>query len=91
MALLVNCSEKAKNEPPFEQLKALGGKCPDGACWKRSIETVIAEIEAGEQSYYVNINGLMPNLIVATRLGKKFLRTYFDLATPESLLALPDC
>jgi hypothetical protein len=88
---LVSCSQKTRLGPPFFQLTAIGGKRLDGSCWKRSTEEAIKEIESGAETYYVNINGLTANLIVATRRGRKYLRTHFDRDVPATLLGLPDC
>ena len=91
MALLVTCSEKAKVDDPYRRIKAVGGTRRDGRTWKRSLERVINEIEAGEQTYYLNTGSTSPNLIVAMHEGVKYLATPGEDEGPSTLLALPDC
>lgn len=91
MVKRVTCSEKSKKEQPFFTLKAIGGENRDGSLWKRSIADAIADIESGSETYYVNVNGMTPNLVVATRNGQRYLATRFDRDLPATLLGLPDC
>jgi hypothetical protein len=90
MALLVSCSEK---EPVGmgQKLLAIGGRKRDGTCWKTSVEDAIREIESGTQTYYVNVNGFTPNLVVAMHKDGKYLKAPFDRDIPATLLGLPDC
>ena len=94
MARLVSCTEKAPSRDLPEQIKALGGDKKEGGGWvnwRKSKSAAIVEIESGEQTYYVNIGGLTPNLIVALYKGIKYLKTPLDLDGPSTLLNLPDC
>jgi hypothetical protein len=91
MALQVTCVEKAKADSPYQKIKALGGCRRDGTSWRRSLERVINEIEAGDQTYYVNTGGDSPNLVVAMHEGVKYLKTAADKGGPSTLLGLPDC
>lgn len=66
----------------------------DGARWVRWNKTqtaAIAEVESGEQTYYVNLEGSTPNLIVAVHKGAKYLKAPLDREAPTTLLKLPDC
>jgi hypothetical protein len=91
MAYLVACTEKASVDSPYRKIKAVGGVRRDGTKWKRSIERVINEIESGEQTYYVNVGGAAPNLVVDVHEGVKFLKTAQEKDGPTTLLSLPDC
>jgi hypothetical protein len=91
MALQVTCVEKAKVDDPYKKIKAIGGSRRDGTSWRRSLERVINEIEAGDQTYYVNTGDASPNLVVATYQGIKYLKTPADAGGPATLLALPEC
>lgn len=90
MALLVTCTEKAKVDSPYQKIKALGGSRRDGTSWRRSLERVVNEIEAGDQTYYLNTGEASPNLVVATHEGVKYLKLA-DTDGPSALLALPEC
>jgi hypothetical protein len=63
----------------------------DGKNWSCPVEQAIEEIESGAQTYYINVNGFTPNLVVASVKGKKFIKAPFDLDVPATLLGLPDC
>lgn len=91
MAVRVDCTAKESTAQPHGRISAIGGKKPDGSCWKRSQAAAIAEIESGAQTFYVNLNGAVPNVVVAVADGVKYLKTQFDQHAPTTLLALPDC
>ena len=42
-------------------------------------------------AYYVSRGGYQVNVIVAQRLGHKYLKTENDGEQPDNLLALPEC
>lgn len=91
MALLVRCTEKLPAGEPHTRVISLGGTLRDGSPWKVDVATAIAQVERGEQTYYVEINGFTPNLIVALHRGVKYLRSPFDRdVLPATLLGLPD-
>jgi hypothetical protein len=91
MALLVSCAEKANGSDPYLEVTAIGGQGRDGSHWHRAISEAIAEVEKGLQTYYVIVNGITPNLVVADRAGKKYLKAPFDPGVPATLLSLPGC
>lgn len=91
MARLVSCTEKDPARDPHARIRAVGGVSKDGSRWKRDLAAVIAEIESGEQTYYVNVGGRTPNLEVAAHQGTKYLKTMLDRDGSETLLGLPDC
>ncbi|MDZ4762312.1 MAG: DUF3892 domain-containing protein [Alphaproteobacteria bacterium] len=91
MALKVSCTEKDHAQEAHGQVKGVGGVSRDGTPWKRDASAVIAEIESGEQTYYVNVDGRTPNLQVATHRGVKYLTTQLDREGAGMLLGLPDC
>lgn len=94
MARQVSCTEKDRAADLPSQVRAIGGTRKEGNTWVRWRKTqaaAIAEIEAGEQTYYVNITGSAPNLVVATHNGIKYLKAPADKDAPTTLLSLPDC
>ena len=54
-------------------------------------EQVIAWIETGQHRFYVARPGGSVWVVVASRNGRKYLKTAADGAEPNNLLALPAC
>ena len=59
--------------------------------WKISQDEAISYIERGEWEFYTIANGHRTNVIVASRNGRKYLKTEADYDTPDNLLSLPEC
>jgi hypothetical protein len=94
MARLVSCTDKLLAGEIPEMIAAVGGMKKEGAAWvrwRKSQAAAIAEIEAGEQTYYVNVEGSTPNLVVAIHGTAKYLKAPLDREAPTTLLNLPDC
>jgi len=94
MARLVSCTEKLLSGEIPELITAVGGMKKEGSGWvrwRKSQAAAIAEIEAGEQTYYVNVEGSTPNLVVASHRDAKYLKAPLDREAPTTLLNLPDC
>lgn len=90
MARLVSYSKKDRLAELHVQVTSISGRDNDGSLWQRDQAVAIAEIQSGQETYYVSLNGGRPNLIVSDYEGDKFLKTVYDLDGPTSLLALPD-
>jgi hypothetical protein len=91
MAIPVECVNKTDRYDPHERIRNIGGRNADGARWKLSQEDAIAGIENGKWAFYVSVNGQAVAVIVATRLGRKYLKTMADGEQPNNLLSLPEC
>jgi hypothetical protein len=94
MARLVSCTEKNISGEIPELITAVGGMRKEGAAWvrwRKSQAAAIAEIESGDQTYYVNVEGSTPNLVVAIHKDAKYLKAPLDREAPTTLLNLPDC
>ena len=95
MALLVTCTGKDLSREFPRQIQSIGGRTvrpgTGWIAWSKTQASAIAEIESGEETYYVNIGGHTPNLVVATYKGAKYLKATVDRESPDSLLNLPDC
>jgi len=94
MARLVSCTEKALSREIPEQITTIGGMKKEGTLWvrwRKSQAAAIAEIESGDQIYYVNNEDSAPNLLVAVHKGVKYLKGPRDSEVPTTLLKLPDC
>jgi hypothetical protein len=91
MAIRVECVNKTDRYDPHERIRNIGGRNGDGSRWKLSQEQAIAGIESGKWDFYVSVNGQAVTVIVATRLGRKYLKTVADGEQPNNLLSLPEC
>lgn len=66
--------------------------CNDTAAWSpRRRDDAIRDIETSAHTYYVEEAGYRSEISVATRSGRKYLRTYADATSKNNLDNLPDC
>lgn len=86
MATQVKCISKDDRKNPNERITHLGG---DG--WYKTSDDVIYRIENRIDSYYVIQGGHRSEVVVATRNGRKYLKTTNDGDEPNNLLSLPQC
>ena len=87
----IQCINKTDRYDPHDRIKNVGGSNPDGTRWKLTQPEAIAGIEAGKWEFYVSVNGVSVDVIVASRLGHKYLKTRNDGDHPNNLLSLPEC
>lgn len=88
---IVDCAtKKGNNYDPYERITKLGGYSSKGR-FSRTSEDMINRIESGKYSYYVDQDGKKVKIVVATRNGRKYLKTEADGFDPNNLLALGDC
>lgn len=89
---IITCATKlGDNYDPYERITHLEGISGNNEKISLSSEKMIELIESGNYSYYVDVNGRKVKIIVAERLGKKYLKTEADGYEPNNLLALGDC
>ena len=87
----VDCINKRDRLDPHDRIEAIGG-VDGGRRWRRAEADAIADIESGRVAYFVERPaGHRVDVIVATRLGRKYLKTTADGESPDNLLALPEC
>ncbi len=91
MALLVRCTLKGSGLDPYTKIMSVGGTRRDGTAWTCTVAAAIEQIQHGTETYYVNVNGFTPNLVVAVHKGTQYLKAPFDPDVPATLLGLPDC
>ncbi|MGD9538438.1 MAG: DUF3892 domain-containing protein [Alphaproteobacteria bacterium] len=75
------------------RIATLGGSSgrQSGGRWKLTLDDAIDGIEAGRWAFWTNRGGRPANVVVATRNGRKYLKTEADGVEPDSLLRLPRC
>lgn len=85
----IKCINKDIRQDPYHRITSVGGFTDKR--WKISLDTAIAHIEQGTWEFYTHVGGHRRNVIVADRLGRKYLKTEADQDTPDNLLSLPEC
>lgn len=92
MAVRIWCIVRRDRGNPHERIRFIGGVNSDSERWKMTEHDAIQFIEFGTYSFYVERPiGHRVGVIVAKRLGHKYLKTVVDGESPDNLLALPDC
>jgi hypothetical protein len=75
-----------------ERIQNIGGANSDGARWRLSESEAIQSIKGGKWSFYVERPaGHRVNVVIATRVGREYLKTETDYEQPDNLLSLPEC
>lgn len=87
----VKCINKRDRQSPHERIQNIGGVNADGTRWRLAEEAAIQGIEAAKWSFYTRGGGEVANVIIATHLGRKYLKTDRDTTTKDNLLSLPEC
>lgn len=72
------------------RIDRIGGNSDQGP-WTLSLDEAIRGIESGQWSFWTTANGKSVWVIVASRNGRKYLKTEADGAEPNNLLSLPQC
>lgn len=85
----VSCTTKLEKH---EHIVSLGCHGPGNSYHTFSEARVIALIESGQDTFYAERpDGHVAEIIVAERLGEKYLKTVPDGERPNNLDWLPDC
>jgi hypothetical protein len=90
MSREIKCIIKTNRPGIHEGIHSVGGDIL-GVRWRKTEVDVIAEIERRTEVYYVNKGGKPVLVVVAQRLGKKYLKTEADGELQNNLLSLPEC
>ena len=87
MALLeITCIIKTNRTSAHERIQSVGG---NGFHYLE--DDAISRIEKRTDSFWTKGGGKTANVIVATHMGKKYLKTENDGVQPDNLLALRSC
>ena len=87
----VDCVVSTGLSDAHERIASIGGE-HSGVRWKHTQQQAIDNIEAGRVAYHVDPpNGSRVAVVVATRNGKKYLKTANDGEHPNNLLSLKKC
>lgn len=85
----IKCINKNPREDRHHSITHVGGYTDQR--WKITKEDAIGKIEQREWDFYTMVGGHRVNVIVASRNGRKYLKTEADYDTPDNLLSLPEC
>lgn len=85
----IKCINKNPREDRYNSITHVGGY--GTAQWKITKDDAIGKIERREWAFYTVANGHRADVIVASRNGRKYLKTTADYDTPDNLLSLPEC
>jgi len=87
----IDCITRSDRTNPHERITHVGGPNGDGSRWKVAEQEAINGIEQGTWAFYVQIGTNTVDVVVASRLGRKYLKTRNDGEAPDNLLRLQDC
>lgn len=89
--LQIMCITKNDHYDPHERIIGIGGRKPNGQKWYLAIDEAIEAIEHGQVSFHTGERWSRAEVIVATHLFRKYLKTEADGIDPNNLLSLPPC
>jgi hypothetical protein len=82
----ITCVNKTPRDDAHDRIDNVGG-----SGWVLPEDEVIAQIENGQESYFVSVDGASVDVIVEKHQGHKYLKTERDGLQPNNLLSLPEC
>ena len=85
----IKCINKQHRDNPHERITHVGGS--EAGPWKITQERAIQLIESRENEFFVMAGGHRVRVIVASRNGRKYLKTENDGDSPDNLLSLSEC
>ncbi len=87
----VRCINKDDRQDKYNRITHIGGLNADGTRWRLTLDEAINAIETGKWKFFTHVGGHSRWVLVASRNGRKYLRTEADQDTPDNLLSLPEC
>ena len=86
----ISCINKNDRYNAYERITHVGGVV-NITRWKVTVEAAISYIENRTYSFYTRVRSHEVEVVVASRSGRKYLKTEADPDTPDNLLSLPEC
>jgi hypothetical protein len=87
----IDCVNKTGRTDPHDRISYVGGPKASGR-WRLPEAEAISGIESGRFIFYVERPaGQFVEVVVASRLGRRYLKTTGDGEQPDNLLSLPEC
>jgi hypothetical protein len=87
----IKCINKTDRSDPRQRIQNVGGVNLDGSRWKLTEDAAIKGIEGGKWGFWTQGGGRTVDVMIATHLGRKYLKTKNDGVRPDNLLSLPEC
>jgi hypothetical protein len=87
----VTCIRKQERDGKVVRVTHVGGCGANGERWCLTAQEAIEQIEKGETTFWLKVEGRMLGVSVGQAKGRKWLRTHHDLARSDYLWGLPDC
>ena len=91
MRVEIDCIKKNPRQDPYHAIQEVGGHKAGGGRWCLPLSEAVAGAESGKWQFYVSQGARTINVVVATRLGHKYLKTIADGERPDNLLSLREC
>lgn len=86
MSRQVKCINKTDRPSRHERISHIGGD------WGKVTETeAIRHIKIDSNAYHVRVGNYDTRVIIATHLGREYLKTEADTTTVDNLLSLKEC
>lgn len=85
----VKCINKRNHSDPHQRIQNIGGYTDKQ--WKISEDEAIRYIDNREWEFFVSVGGRTVDVVVASHLGRRYLKTVADGYSPDNLLSLPEC
>ena len=87
----VMCINKREHDNQHERITHIGGVNAEGTRWKLTESAAMLGLDVGQYQFHVRAGGKTVWVVVATHLGRKYLKTTADGYAPNNLLNLPEC
>jgi hypothetical protein len=91
MNVQIQCINKTNRQSRHERISHVGGINADGTRWKLTEDAAIGGIKNDTWKFWTTGGGKSTWVVIATHLGREYLKTEADTTTSDNLLSLPEC